>query len=267
VLFAEDFMHLPIPQSDSITDIAIKCNNLPDLLLENLVPSAGPISLSNSSDVFANQPSTRFFRIREGQVFHRVRGKMVTVFDSGDMIGLNHTLNLSEGTFSCTAEVVLIPYERDQLIAHIYLDTKLHKTWAYYLTCQMSFYQQALAQEIRSEFQPYAGFSHFDQGDIIIRQGDEADRVYNLLEGSADAICDGIKLGEIRPPEMFGALSVFTRQARTASVIATSRCLVLAVRKEEFVDLMTHQPQVCLNLIEEMAEKINSLNTQLLTRK
>jgi CRP/FNR family transcriptional regulator, cyclic AMP receptor protein len=260
-------MHLPTPQSEFITDLAIKCSNLPDLLLENLVPCAAEISLHNNPDIFAKQPGTRLFRIREGQVSHQVRGKLITVFGPGDLIGLTNSLNVSEGTFSCSAQVILVPYERDDLIAHIYENTKLHKTWAYYLTCSLSFYQQALAQEIRSEFRPYAGFLHFDRGDIIIRQGDVADKVYNLLEGTADAVCDGIKLGEIKATEMFGALAVFTRQQRNASVIATSRCLVLAVRKEEFVDLINHQPQICLSLIEEMAEKINHLNMQLLAKK
>jgi CRP/FNR family transcriptional regulator, cyclic AMP receptor protein len=260
-------MHLPTPQSESITDLAIKCNSLPDLLLENVVPCAAEITLDKSVDIFAYQSPTRLFRIREGQVFHQVRGKLVTAFDPGDLIGLTNSLNVSEGTFSCTEQVILVPYERDDLIAHLYENTKLHKTWAYYLLCNLSFYQQALAQEIRSEFRPYAGFLHFDKGETIIRQGDAADKVYNLLEGTADAICDGIKLGEIHSTEIFGALAVFTRQPRTASVIATSRCLVLAVRKEEFVDLINHQPQICLNLIEEMAEKINLLNNQLLAKK
>jgi CRP/FNR family transcriptional regulator, cyclic AMP receptor protein len=260
-------MHLPTPQSESITDLAVKCNNLPDLLLENVVPCAADIILQNSTDIFAYQPSTRLYRIREGQVFHQVRGKLVTVFDAGDLIGLPHSLNISEGTFSCTAQVILVPYERDELIAHFHENTKLHKTWSYYLTCNLSFYQQALAQEIRSEFRPHAGFLHFDRGDKIIQQGDVADRVYNLLEGSADAVCDGVKLGEIQAGEIFGALAVFTHQPRTASVIATGRCLVLAVRKEEFVDLINHQPQICLNLIEEMAEKINQLNAQLIAKK
>lgn len=256
-------MHLPTKQSDSITDIAIKSRSLTELFLQNLLPTGNPVEFSVSNDIFEGQLNTRLFLIAEGQVFYRVRGKLIAVFEEGDLVGLTRSLNLNEGLFSCIEPVALIPYERDELIAHVNLDAKLQKNWTHYLVANIAFYQQSLAQEIRAEFQPQAGFVHFSEGETIIKQGDEADKVYTLLDGSADAICDGVKVGDINANEIFGALAVFTRQTRIASVVATSDCTVLAVRKEEFVDLIDHQPQICLGLIEEMATKINQLNNQL----
>lgn len=260
-------MHLPTKQSDAMTDIALKSRNLTDLIVRNLQPSAAPIEPAPSSDIFENQPTTRLFRISEGQVFYRVRGKLVAIFEEGDLIGITRSLNLNEGLFSNTEPTLLVPYDRDDIVAHIANDEKLQRNWTHYLVCIQAFYLQALAQEIRSEFQPQAGFLHFQPGETIIQQGEAADKVYTLLEGSADAVCDDVKVGEVHATEIFGALAVFTRQPRMASVIATSDCTVLAVRKEEFVDLIDHQPQICLGLIEEMASKINQLNGQLLNRQ
>jgi CRP/FNR family transcriptional regulator, cyclic AMP receptor protein len=259
-------MHLPTKQSELITDLAIKCRGLTDVLLENLLPCAPLVLLNQSADIFAEQAATRLFRVNEGQIFYRVRHKVITVFETGDLIGLARTLNIDDGVFSCNSAVVLQPFERDDLVTHVNAHVKLQKQWAFYLICNLHFYQQALAQEIRAEFQPYAGFLHFNAGDVIIQQGDIADKVYTLLEGSAVAVCDGVKVGEVNANEIFGALAVFTHQPRNASVIATSLCMVLAIRKEEFIDLIDHQPQICLNLIEEMAEKINQLNNQLLAK-
>lgn len=259
-------MHLLTKQSDQIIDLATKCRGLTDLLLENLLPCAPPLELNKNADIFADQSTTKLFRISEGQVFLSVRNKKITVFNEGDLIGVARALNLNEGTFSCTNAITLVPYQRDELIVHVNANPKLQKNWAYYLICSLSFYQQALAQELRTEFQPHAGFLHFNTGDTIIQQGDKADKVYTLLEGNADAVCDGKKVGEIHAGEIFGALAVFTRQLRIASVIASSDCMVMAVRKEEFVDLIDHHPQICMNLIEEMAEKINQLNNQLLAK-
>ncbi|RYY04955.1 MAG: cyclic nucleotide-binding domain-containing protein [Gammaproteobacteria bacterium] len=260
-------MHLPTKQSDIITDIAIKSRSLTELFLQNLLPSGKPVELTVSNDVFEGQPTTRLFLVTEGQVFYRVRGKLVAVLEEGDLIGLTRSLNLNEGLFSCIEDVQLVPYDRDELIAHVHADAKLQKNWTHYLVCNIAFFQNSLAQEIRAEFQPQAGFVHFSEGETIIRQGDPADKVYTLLDGSADAICDGVKVGDVNANEIFGALAVFTRQPRIASVIATSDCTVLAVRKEEFIDLIDHQPQICLGLIEEMATKINQLNNQLLARQ
>jgi CRP/FNR family transcriptional regulator, cyclic AMP receptor protein len=260
-------MHLPTKQSDSITDIAVKSRSLTDLLLANLLPCAPSLDMTPCGDIFAGQPITRLFRLEQGLVHYRVRGKLVVTFEEGDLLGLTRSLNLNEGIFSCDEPVQLAPYERDELIVQVNSDLRLQKNWAHYLVCSQAFYQQALAQEIRAEFRPLAGFLNFATGETIINQGDMADKVYTLLEGSADAVCDDIKVGEVHAGEIFGALAVFTRQPRMASVVATSECTVLAVRKEEFVDLIDHQPQICLGLIEEMAAKINQLNSQLLALK
>lgn len=257
-------MHLPAKQSDELSNLALKCRGLTEVLLAQLQASGEPIELQRSADIFSTIPGTQLLVISEGQVDYRVHGKLVAHFEAGDLLGLPRSLNLPDGIFSCTNSVALTPYDRDDLVTHVNGDSKSQKNWAYYLVCQMSFYQQALAQEIRSEFQPTAGFMHFRSGETIIEQGAPADRVYTLLEGSAEAICDGVKVGEINADEIFGALAVFTRQPRMASVVANSDCTVLAVRKEEFIELIDHQPQICLGLIEEMAAKINQLNTQLL---
>jgi CRP/FNR family transcriptional regulator, cyclic AMP receptor protein len=260
-------MHLPNKQSDLMTDLAGKLRSLADLLCDQLAPTADIFSISESSDLFAELPPTQFLRIIEGQVEYSIKGKLVMCFEEGDLLGLPRTLNLPQGQYSCNQSIRVEPFERDGLLAHANSELKLQRTWAHFLLCNASFHEQALAQELRTEFQPAAGFLHFSTGEVIIKQGDIADRVYTLLEGSANAECDGIKVGEIHANEIFGALAVFTRQERIASVVATSDCTVLAVRKEEFIELIDHQPQICLGLIEEMASKINQLNNQLLQHK
>jgi CRP/FNR family transcriptional regulator, cyclic AMP receptor protein len=117
------------------------------------------------------------------------------------------------------------------------------------------------------DFTPNTGFSNFAPGETIIHQGNPADLVYTLIEGSADAICDGIKVGEIHQNEIFGALAVFTRQPRIASVVARTDCTVMMVNKDDFIQLIYQQPQISVGVIEEMAAKINELNNQLLALK
>jgi CRP/FNR family cyclic AMP-dependent transcriptional regulator len=116
-----------------------------------------------------------------------------------------------------------------------------------------------------NDFTP--GFSNFAPGDTIINQGDNADLVYTLIEGHADAVCDGVKVGEIHQNEIFGALAVFTGQPRIASVIARTECTVMMVNKDDFVQLIYQQPQISVGVIEEMAAKINELNSQILSLK
>ena len=260
-------MYLPTKQSDLMSELAAKLRSLTELLCAQVAPADTPFAVEPNSDIFADIAPTSILLIVEGQVDYYLHNKLVMHFEEGDLLGLPRSLNLPQGQFSCTGPLTLVAYERDALVAQANSDLKSQRNWAYLLLSYISYYEQALSQELRTEFQPSAGFLHFHAGETIINQGDIADRVYTLLEGAADAVCDGIKVGEIHPDEIFGALAVFTRQPRMASVIASSDCTVLAVRKEEFITLIEHQPQICLGLIEEMAAKINQLNNQLLQVK
>lgn len=250
-----------------MSELATRLGALTELICTSVTPAEKPFKVTASEDIFADIPPTRLLRVVAGHVDYYLQGKLVLHFEAGDLLGLPRSLNLPQGQFSCSSPVELVAYDRDTLVEQANSDLKSQRNWTYFLVCSISYFEQALTQEFRGEFQPTAGFLHFRAGETIIQQGDTADQVYTLLEGSADAVCDAVTVGHIHANEIFGALAVFTRQARMASVVATSDCTVLAVRKEEFIALIEHQPQICLGLIEEMAAKINQLNNQLLQLK
>lgn len=250
-------MYLPHKQSDTITDCAAQLNEAAAELMASLKPSGAPVQRSASHDLLADADEQTVWLITEGEAFYRVGGKQVSRLGAGDLIGLP-TLACEQGVYGSTGPLTLEPYRLEDISGR-------HPTrFIRYLICANAFHRAALAQEIRAEFQPSAGFMHFQAGETIIHQGAEADRVYTLLEGEAHALRDGVKVGDIQADEIFGALAVFTRQKRMASVVAISDCTVLAVRKEEFADLVELQPKICLGLVEELAAKINQLNGQLL---
>lgn len=256
-------MHLPNNQSAELHTLVTTCRGLTETFLKDLAPAGEPISVDAASDIFASRSSTDLLLINEGHVDCAIDGKVVMRFEAGDLLGLPRSLSLPDGIFSSASPVRFTVYNRNDLITHISGNSQLLKNWTYYLVCQISFYQQALGQELRAEFQPTAGFMHVRQGDTIIEQGALADQVYTLLEGHAEAFCNGVKVGDINAGEIFGALAVFTRQERMATVTATRDCTLLAVSKEEFIELANHQPHICVGLIEEMAAKIEQLNNQL----
>ncbi|WP_049723833.1 cyclic nucleotide-binding domain-containing protein [Gilvimarinus polysaccharolyticus] len=259
-------MHLPTDHSQSLAELSQRIRDIADQVLETLIPAATTITLAPSSDLFGELKSTQVFLLRSGQVHCHVGTKTIVCFEPGDLLGLPRTLGLPSAVFSATETITVQPIERDELIRHVCAEQSRQKNWSYYLIANLSWYQQALALEIRKEFHPNAGFLHFKSGDIIIRQEDEADLVYTLLEGQAEAVCEGVTVGHINRDEIFGALAVFTGQKRMANVIATTDCTVLTVRKEEFIELVEHQPHICIGLIEEMADKIKNLNKQLRDR-
>jgi len=257
-------MRLPDRQNTTLSHVADQLRGLSKELLRGIKTSNDAVEIRNKADVFASLAGTQLFLLEEGELFCEQNQKTICIFETGDIIGLGRSLQLPEGVIRAEEQVRLTPYHRDEIFKHVNSSELLQKHWTLYLVSQAAFYREALAQEMPEQFKPATGFLNFDAGDVIINQGDEAECVYTMLEGSADVFNDSIKVGEIGREEIFGAIAVFTQQNRNATVTATSTCSVLAVKKEEFLALVTHQPQVCLSLVEEMAEKINQLNKQVL---
>ncbi|MBB3169304.1 cyclic nucleotide-binding domain-containing protein [Simiduia aestuariiviva] len=253
-------MHLTETQPEHLSELTLKLRGLTELLLHT-VPTGEPIFFEQSADVFAELPNNQLLLLTEGDVHLERQGKLLMEYEAGDLLGLSRALQLPEGKLVAT-QARFLPLSRDDLIVRVNASSELQKHWAHYLICVATFFREAFALEKRAAFQPSTGFMSFSAGETIIAQGETANCVYTLLEGQAEAIRDGVKVGDIHADEIFGALAVFTRQPRNATVIAKTDCSVMAVRKEDFIDLVEHQPQICISLIEEMAEKINQLNQQ-----
>lgn len=256
-------MHLPHRQSELMTDLGLQLRDSTTQLLASLTPAGMPTTLSSSQNLLTGQPTGQVYLITKGRPYYRQGAKVVMRLEPGDLLGVSGAMGFDGGQYGAEEPVTLEPYALAQLLDWAAQSPAQGQIWTRHLVCMVSFYRAALAQEIRAEFQPTAGFMHFSAGETIIQQGAEADRVYTLLEGKAEALHDGVKVGDVRADEIFGALAAFTRQRRMASVVAISDCTVLAVPKGEFIDLIELQPQICIGLIEEMAAKINELNAQL----
>lgn len=257
-------MHLPDAESSHITEIAQQLRALTKVLLADLPPDGPPVHFESTADLLGTQPADRLFQIVSGQLKASCDGKWVYSAEAGDLVGLAGAMQIPECTLQSDGPVELVSYQRDRLIRHAASCDALQLSWTRFLLYQTAFFSQCLAFKTAPQFKPATGFLDFEEGETIIHQNEEADCVYTLLEGSADALRDGVKVGEVHAEEIFGAMAVFTGQPRSASVVASSECSVLAVRKEEFLSLIVYQPKLCLSLVEEMAEKINQLNRQVL---
>lgn len=258
-------MQLPNQQPDSLSTLAKHVRSLVKHILQEVEPAGDSIALDNASDILSDQTGSRIFLIKRGQVQCHQEGKVIFVAEAGDLIGLFRARQLTEGHYQGEGNVELIPYDLNTIEETAAQSPQSLHRWTEYLMSLACLFNQALAFEIPKRFKPATGFLQFDSGDVIISQGEQAECVYTLLEGTADVTHNDVKVGEIKAEEIFGAMALFTKQPRNATVTATSSCSVLAVRKDEFLDLVSHQPEVCMGLIEEMADKINQLNTQVLS--
>jgi len=134
--------------------------------------------------------------------------------------------------------------------------------WHHLLLIQNTIFASAYGASIKHNTRPTAGFQRYITGETIIQEGALAEHVYTLLKGEAVAVVKSKHVGRIKEGEIFGALAAITGNIRNASVVAQSNCTVMAVLKEQFLDLIKSQPETCLQMITTMAQQITELNSR-----
>ncbi|MGI8436394.1 MAG: cyclic nucleotide-binding domain-containing protein, partial [Chthoniobacterales bacterium] len=98
----------------------------------------------------------------------------------------------------------------------------------------------------------------FAKGNLIIREGDEADPMFILEKGRARAFSGNngkeANLAFYRDGDFFGELSILNGSRRAASVEAYSDCEALALKPEAVLDLKKHYPEFARLLEERLAQ-------------
>src|SRR6185369_2254167 len=94
------------------------------------------------------------------------------------------------------------------------------------------------------------GFSqeHFEPGQNVFRQGELGDRVYIILRGEADVVCeaDGVEttLARLRAGEYFGEMALLNKTTRSATVRCVTQMDTLSLPKGEFTTLTANLPEL-----------------------
>src|SRR5262249_43514953 len=89
----------------------------------------------------------------------------------------------------------------------------------------------------------------FPFGAVIVREGEEADGVYMLAEGSARVVKNGVHGGEgalrsLDPGDWFGALAVLDHAPRQASVRASDEVVAWRLERHLFLALLHSHPEI-----------------------
>jgi len=239
-----------------------RLQGIPAQLLEGLAPTASPIEIKGSDDLTDELPEQQLFIIESGLLHALVDERPLFYMQEGDLLGLRQGIDLPACRYRSDESIRLIPYSRSAVFQHIHADQRRQELFTQYLIGQTVLLSDALARLKQPEIHPTTGFQHFAAGEELIRQGDDADNVFIIIEGHAEAIVDGQKVGDVQRDEIFGAMAVFTHEKRSASVVATSACTVMLIPKDQFLSLMQNNPKIAHSLIESMARRIDLLNKE-----
>ncbi|WP_028240356.1 Crp/Fnr family transcriptional regulator [Stutzerimonas azotifigens] len=246
--------------ADQLTNLL---QSVPCQLLEGLAPCGEPLRLDEvEEDLGAHLPEGQLFLIESGLVHALVQDRPLFYLQEGDLLGLSRNAELPACRYRSDEPLVLVPYSRSALLRHIHADEARQELLVQYLGGHTALLADALVRLKQPEIRPATGFQHFAPGAELIRQGDEADDVFIIIDGQAGAFVDGQKVGDVQKDEIFGAMALFTGERRSASVIASEPCTVMVIPKDQFLGLMQNNPRIAHSLVESMARRIGLLNRE-----
>lgn len=98
--------------------------------------------------------------------------------------------------------------------------------------------------------------------DVILTEGDEAKAMYWLVRGVVAVTSrDGEAVyAELKPGSFFGEIGVLMDMPRTATIVARTKCLLLALKREDLQQEMPRFPEMETAIRQEAHERLTMLN-------
>lgn len=235
-------------------------------LLEAIVENGPALKGSEFSQAENSGISTdRIYFVVDGHVSVEYQTKELFLYQAGDVISHPSIDDFEDSGiyYSARTSVTLKSLSSDEFFDWLSSSKENLKLWFSIYSLSQLQLKQIIGVLTQKEEQSNPGFMRYKAGATIINEGDDAEYVYSISEGSAIACHNGVEVGIIKTDEIFGAIAVLTHQKRTATVKAKTDCTVLMVHKDEFSQMIHSHPKLFLNILASLADKIVSLNRKI----
>ena len=252
-------MYCPNYTNDILsTVITIAQKNISDIISQ-LAINEKPILYERGQDLSElAQRQKCLFLLHRGQLELRTRDKLVLIYESGDLVGIESLSPIITSVKSNDFAIEAIPIP----LSYIEKDLGVNALIEIVANFSAIFFEAFSTNlPVQQELQPQ--IERFEDSAIIVEQGAYADDIYTLIEGQAEAYVDGKKVGDIKTDEVFGALAAMTNIGRTATIKSVGKSLVLRIKKDQLIELIKIRPGTIEKVIGDLARVIQDLNKRL----
>jgi CRP/FNR family transcriptional regulator len=107
----------------------------------------------------------------------------------------------------------------------------------------------------------------YEAGQVVFREGDQGDTCFVVKSGAIKISREHggrtIALAELRGGDMFGELSMFGGEVRSATAAALEDTAAIALLAGDVRRLLAGNPEIALKMLETMADRVRATNQRL----
>jgi CRP-like cAMP-binding protein len=109
---------------------------------------------------------------------------------------------------------------------------------------------------------------HYESGKFIFFEDSEGEQCFFVVQGSVKVTRlskDGreVILAMLNEGEFFGEMALLDGESRSANVIALEETEVLTLNREDFLVVLHDYPQIAIQLLKEMADRLRKSDRQI----
>lgn len=107
----------------------------------------------------------------------------------------------------------------------------------------------------------------YRDGETIIRQGDVGSSMYVIQEGEVEVVRlhngKAVRLAVLGQGDIFGELSLFGNDQRSATVLALGDVRAITVDRKIFLSRIQEDVTLAFRMFQNMATRLNHMNAEL----
>ena len=101
----------------------------------------------------------------------------------------------------------------------------------------------------------------FEPGDLVFTEGDLANEIYVLMEGTVELKKSSGQTAIVKEREAYGTLSALGNQPRMFTATARERCYCLKLGIDAVWEILEDYPAICHGIFKVMAQRMNEIMT------
>ena len=132
---------------------------------------------------------------------------------------------------------------------------------------RVSFFKDFSGEDRRALVENDTAFIKYNEGDIIIKQGEKSSEIYVILTGGVKIVREekkDVSLAKLEAGSVFGEIALISKKPRTTSVVALKETVVWKITNKEIVRLgEAIEKKFQRKIIELLIERLDVLNVRL----